>query len=175
LIYHELGHWVVARELGFEVGKIEVQHSYPRFKGSSEVFLNPTICDIFSVAIYIKHRVSVLLAGVASQTVFNDESSISDENIKNNLSEYDKTDQIKINELLTILVSIEHGSVEPKNKEFFENKIRRECWEKVIQIIKKEKGMIEYLSVKICNKLKNPNGYYTIPLNELESWVYEYE
>lgn len=79
LAYHEVGHWFVAKKLGFTVGTIRLKVNetrYGRFhEGSATSFLHPRLMEISNVDDYVLKRMAVLAAGVAAQTTVDKRSA----------------------------------------------------------------------------------------------------
>jgi hypothetical protein len=77
VLKHELGHWLVARHLGFAVGDIEIlvwkldekkggANQYVQ-DGSSRVIPEPILKSLDELSDYLDKRIQVLYAGVAAQ------------------------------------------------------------------------------------------------------------
>lgn len=61
VVYHELGHWIVAREVGFDIGKIVIElidkRGYlPNHRASSEAFPSPSLKQVDDIKRYIIDR-----------------------------------------------------------------------------------------------------------------------
>lgn len=74
VLRHELGHWLVARKVGFDTGDITImirQQSPahpPLQEGDSWVNPAPVIKSVEDLTHYLESRISVLYAGLAAQT-----------------------------------------------------------------------------------------------------------
>ncbi|MFJ7140662.1 hypothetical protein [Pseudomonas protegens] len=110
VLKHELGHWLIARHLGFTVGDIQITiikldkkksgaNQYTH-SGSSKVFLEPTLKTFSDLHNYLDQRIQVLYAGVLAQT---HGQTLTDEELGNVIALDAKGDQEKIEEL-SILV-----------------------------------------------------------------------
>jgi len=110
VLRHELGHWLIARQLGFDVGDIEIEiikidekkggaNQYTH-SGSSKVFLEPTIKTFSDLHNYLDQRIQVLYAGVLAQT---HGQNLNNEELANAIALDAQGDQDKIEEL-SILV-----------------------------------------------------------------------
>lgn len=66
VIHHELGHWLMAREMGFNVGQIFIKRMRGKASGHAKVFPRaPSRLDTAeAVDDYLIRRIRVLLAGV---------------------------------------------------------------------------------------------------------------
>lgn len=72
LVHHEVGHWIVARALGFEVGEIEIRISNTMLEryyasGSAHIHLHPRLDSLNSIEDYLRKRIAVKCAGVTAQ------------------------------------------------------------------------------------------------------------
>lgn len=76
VLRHELGHWLVARHLGFKTGNIEItvhQNDGPRGskvyvqEGTSMVFPDPVIAKMDDLREYLEQRFQILYAGTFAQ------------------------------------------------------------------------------------------------------------
>jgi hypothetical protein len=76
VLRHELGHWLVARHLGFKTGNIEItvhQNDGPRGskvyvqEGTSMVFPDPVIKNTDELKTYLEQRFQILYAGTYAQ------------------------------------------------------------------------------------------------------------
>ncbi|TFZ37798.1 hypothetical protein EWW49_00335 [Pseudomonas syringae] len=65
VIHHELGHWLMAREMGFSVGQIFIQRMNGQASGHATVYprASSRLCKAEAVDDYISRRIRVLLAG----------------------------------------------------------------------------------------------------------------
>ncbi len=66
VIHHELGHWLMAREMGFSVGQIFIERKSGKASGHATVYPTaPSRLDTAeAVDDYLSRRIRVLLAGV---------------------------------------------------------------------------------------------------------------
>ncbi|WP_339430483.1 hypothetical protein [Pseudomonas sp. EA_65y_Pfl2_P78] len=70
LAQHEIGHYVVAKVMGFGTGEVTVELTESGgHKAGAEVFLDLPITDIGAVVSYLERRVVVLFAGALAETL----------------------------------------------------------------------------------------------------------
>ncbi|PRD15410.1 hypothetical protein [Pantoea coffeiphila] len=149
-IYHELGHWLVGREVGFDVGNITIGESYFGVYGNSEVKPIPKTKLTSANAVYdhLFNRVCVLLAGVIADVIWH--KKYEPDIDKENDIEYfytngvmDKTaitDKGKINELLFIMNGIANTPTQDeKSLEDQMAKIQSEAWSRSLNLLNKNK------------------------------------
>jgi hypothetical protein len=104
ILRHEAGHLVVGKLLGFETGLIRLTDK----DAGAEITLTPHLADIPSLVDYIKRRVVVLYAGVASEALRSTKIDQA-QALKDFSSEAGMNDFAKIRELLLLLAGIECG------------------------------------------------------------------
>lgn len=65
VIHHELGHWMMAREMGFSVGQIFIKRMHGKASGHAKAFprAQSRLDTAESVDGYLSNRIKVLLAG----------------------------------------------------------------------------------------------------------------
>ena len=66
VIHHELGHWLMAREMGFSVGQIFIERKSGKASGHATVYPTAPSRLVTAEAVddYLSRRIRVLLAGV---------------------------------------------------------------------------------------------------------------
>lgn len=69
VIHHELGHWLMAREVGFSVGEISIERMHGKASGHAKVFprAQSQMDTAAAVDDYLSNRIRVLLAGVIAE------------------------------------------------------------------------------------------------------------
>lgn len=117
-IHHELGHWLVARHVGFKVGKISVENTHNGMVGSSHVepYAKRQLTDPKSITEHIFNRIVVLCAGVAAEIQWKANELGRPLNASESTRVYDHgvmdetglNDKGKIHELSYILISLQH-------------------------------------------------------------------
>jgi hypothetical protein len=165
VIMHELGHWVVARELGYNVGGIEIIfHNIGgrcNHNAHANILAQPSLPRIDDVYKYALDRISILYAGAASQKFRS--KNLAREVEK--LSENDAADDFsKLNEFVIIARGIAfkdqiHDESETEQK----LKICDECWQKTMEILDRMYSKIEIASDIMLQRAKKENfrHYFT--------------
>ncbi|ATN12542.1 hypothetical protein CRN80_24155 [Pseudomonas sp. FDAARGOS_380] len=69
VIHHELGHWLMAREVGFKIGGVCVDTYRGKAAGAATVFPKPSnkLVSAQAVEEYLTNRIMVLCAGVIAE------------------------------------------------------------------------------------------------------------
>lgn len=113
-LHHELGHWLVARHFGFKAGEVSVRLEDQQVLGTSliEPYAPVPLADTKQVRSHIFNRMVVLCAGVVAD-IQSRGPRVSQAVIDNVFNEgvMDETglnDRGKVEELMFILVSIDH-------------------------------------------------------------------
>jgi len=115
VIHHELGHWLMAREMGFSVGHIFIERKSAKASGHAKVYPRaPSRLDkAEAVDDYLSKRIRVLLAGVIVEIewykkTFGDELGKQLDRIYENpvIDRSGINDKGKAEELLAILAGI---------------------------------------------------------------------
>jgi len=151
-IYHELGHWLMGRKVGFDIGSIIIGQSNFGVYGNSEVKPVPkTKLDSTDVIYnHLFNRVCVLIAGVISDVIWHKEYE--PEIYKKNETKYfyengvmDKTaitDKGKIIELLFIMNGIVNTPAQDeKTLENQINEIQNEAWNYSLEFLRNNKDL----------------------------------
>lgn len=120
VIHHELGHWLMAREVGFEIGEIRLDTLWGKAAGSSKVFPRATsqLSSAESIDEYITKRVMVLCAGVRTEVEWyhrmpgfsfgkDDVNNVYENGV---IDTSGLTDKGRIDELLIILAGIRYNA-----------------------------------------------------------------
>ena len=175
IIYHELGHWILAREFNFNAGDIIIE-LYPTmpitYSGSSQIFPEPSINNLDELIDYLKNRIAILLGGVISELLLEEDKS--QENFDKLVKEHGKDDNKKIAEFLFIYSGVYFNNKFQDRKKQTEL-INQECHEYTFQKIKENKNYIKYLATKISTIIKKTGKEYTISKDDIENWLSEYK
>ncbi|WP_248766255.1 zinc metalloprotease [Pseudomonas protegens] len=142
-LHHELGHWLVARHFGFKAGEVSVRLEDQQVLGTSliEPYAPVQLADTKQVRSNIFNRMVVLCAGVvadiASRGPEVSQAVIDDAFNKGVMDETGLTDRGKVEELLFILVSIDHeASSDTDVNEDRSQKIFGEAYGRAQELIK---------------------------------------
>jgi ribosomal protein L20A (L18A) len=175
IIYHELGHWILAREFNLNAGDIKIK-LYPMsmsigYYGSAEISPQPSINNLDELSNYLKNRIAVLLGGVLSELLL--EENQTQETFNKLTKENGEDDNRKIVELLYIYSGISSNNKVENRKEQIK-KIHQECHDYTFNKIKNNKDIIEYLANKLSDIIKKNGQEYPFSKEQLETWVDEY-
>lgn len=171
--YHEAGHWVAARQLGFIVGEIRitVQKNGKLFghSGSAKIFPRLQSNTKEDLEKYLRNRISILFSGVIAQTLCIENKC---ESTAGNLLSSDGADDYKtINELFYILRGLcyPYENSELDSKQILQ--LQKECWEHSNQVVKKHEEDIAAIALKLEGRIKSMNKEYVFNCEELASWL----
>ncbi|UZX64335.1 hypothetical protein ND440_11780 [Yersinia ruckeri] len=152
-IYHELGHWLMGRHVGFDVGSIIIGKSNFGVFGNSEVKPIPKTKLESADAIY-KHlfdRVCILCAGVISDIIWHKiyESEIDEKNdddyfYSNGVMDSTGiTDKGKIIELLFVMNGIVNAPVQDKTLlEKQMGEIQNKAWDRALKFLRNNQNLV---------------------------------
>lgn len=181
VLKHELGHWLIARHLGFTVGDIQVTvikldekkrgaNQYTH-SGSSKVFLEPTLKTFGDLHSYLDQRIQVLYAGVLAQT---HGQTLTDEELGNVIALDAKEDHEKIEEL-SILVRgwIREADMDTTILDQKTNEFITESWNKCKASIAELYPTLEKMANELARiyKPEHRNLYKLDQLEILESTI----
>ena len=182
VIKHELGHWLVARYVGFRVGIIEVEvilHfdkggiKHYGHRGSSKVYPAPVIAEIADLQAYLEKRIQVLYAGFAAQI----HGEVLTPVETGQLMERDAIGDINvIRELAPLLRGILYGeetSVDVTQEQCEE--MLDPIWDKTQSLIEDLHPQIVWMAEKLVAIVTRHGANYPFPLNMLEHYANEYE
>ena len=167
VVRHELGHWFVARSLGFDVGeiRIKIRHELrvPLFHtASSHINLHPSLQTLEETSDFLMKRMSVLWAGIVFQ------SSLDKRPVEDIRDTDAAIDYANIQELAFVVRGIRFPNDNVPSKELDQRQsIYDECWRTASAIIDANFLMLERLSTKVSELVRKPNIPYAITTLEL--------
>ena len=166
---HEAGHYVIARALGFRVGRLCISFldSSGAYHGGAEVILSSNLPTTSEVADYLRRRVKVLYSGVLSEAMVNGEID------RSKALEYIQTggadDHSKARELVQVLRSIEHGeTLADEEAQEQLDKLDQELWSSAADMVAQERVTIEGIAHHLASKAIEIGVVYEVPDFELE-------
>lgn len=176
VIRHEIGHWLSARELGFEVGDINLNilENQVGFGHEGSATIKPchNIEGIEDLKIYVENRIAILLSGVLSQVMSEDETEVNSSMVEELLDSDGADDNSKIIELSHILRgSIYKGDMNSDNEIEQLAEIMEICWKKSCDVLSKKKELIDYLLNQISIEITSTNKEYTFNNSKIEEWI----
>jgi ATP-dependent Zn protease len=152
IIRHELGHWITANALGFEVGEIKLQRlGKSELSASAQSFPHAFLYGKSrKILKHCEERIAVLLGGVAGEMLFENQTS---ERSLELLETVGKDDFQKITELLYLKASIRNIRKEDF-QDYQISKIKK-CWEIANKVLEERKNNINNASEKMRNIFSN--------------------
>ena len=170
VIYHEVGHWLVANTLGFGVGsiKIRVDANSRGFghSGSSHVDIHPSLNSINDVEKYLLDRLSILWGGIASQT------EVDKREWEEILSTDAESDYNKIRELAYILRGLRYpleNTAETELEQFCQ--ITDETYKIAVNIINTNEKAWGNIAKNIMIVIDKSNHNYEFTKEQLSQWM----
>lgn len=178
VLRHELGHWLVARKVGFDTGDITItirqqsQAHLPLQEGDSWVNPAPVIKNIGDLTLYLEDRISVLYAGLAAQTHGLELDSVE----LGRIQEQDAATDLRIiRELVPILRGTLHG---PRvDQETFSNEYLEALtplWERTQKLIAILYPKLDWMADQMGKKVISSNRTYVFTLRDLEALEQSY-
>jgi len=159
IVQHEVGHYIVAKILGFEVNDISIVFFdlQGAHQGGSGLMLIEKITSVEATIQYLENRIIVLYAGALAQTLQNSKANIEEAN-ELLLRGGSQNDYAKIRELTRLLRNLKY----PKTKcnDIAQNEldnISDSLFLKALKIIEKEANLIVGVSGKIESETYNTN------------------
>lgn len=133
LMRHELGHWLTAQALGFEVGEIRVhRQDNGALHASAQCFpLTKLYGKNRKTIQYCERRVCILLGGVCAELLF--DSNQTSQNSVRMLETTASDDYGKIIELVHLVASTRN--VSELNFQDFQQDLIAECWRSAATIL----------------------------------------
>lgn len=157
---HELGHWFLAKEFGFNADyiKIKVQALYapPRYfhEAYAKSYPKADLPNIEATYKFLTNRISCLQAGVIAE-FYNPTTDIVNIDSVNKAFKITAQNDIKqIEELLTIARGIKFSGIITEEDELDQKQIIiDECWDVALTIIKQNYKFIDLISDKMAEKI----------------------
>lgn len=174
VIRHELGHWIVARMLGFDVGGITIEilagsHGSLGHQGSAELFPMPAFSKLEDVLRYTEDRIAILSAGVAAQAMF--ETGIDAAGIDALMATDGSVDRSNIQQLLHIARAIAHPDARTRDNELEQiNAIADRCWRRACEILETHRTRICGMATRLRGRVTRCDTRYAFSASELDEW-----
>ncbi|WP_159513899.1 MULTISPECIES: hypothetical protein [Enterobacter] len=171
VLFHELGHWIMSRHIGFDVGEIKLTtNNYTQVHGSSTVHPHPVkkLQTIQDVDEHIIDRMSILCAGVLADLVWHElflKIEIKQEHVEKIFEDgiMDNTglnDKRKIEELVHIINGIRNApSSDGKCLEAQFNLIVAEAWNKAKEVINENNEKLKNMAQSLIATSTGRNSY----------------
>lgn len=169
-VYHEVGHWIVARHLGFESVSIDLElaikgRKLQVVKGRTYILYHPSLSTLADLMKYISERAIVGLSGVNCQCI------LLNINIKEAIDMFGSEDYEKAQELSLIYRGVKYPNDQSHDSELAQrNEFMTEALVSSKKIIEEMDGEIKRVSESILHKINNTEGKYCFPLSQLDEW-----
>ena len=166
VVRHEVGHWFVAKVLGYKVDGIRIlivpyERSFD-YEGSTKTYFEPTFTALEDVRDYLYNRITILLAGTAFQSSTDVKSP--DEILQHGAV----SDKNKFDELIRLLRAFEYPNANTRQNEHHQyNELRSRCWERIIEINNEHEYTIDCLVEKIKGIISEPNIEYHLGYDDI--------
>ena len=182
VIKHELGHWLVARHVGFNVDRIEVRVMLQTEKGgakqytqagSSKVYPAPVITDTADLKAYLEKRYQVLYAGIAAQIHGEELTPVE---TGQRMERYAASDLKVIYELAPLLRGMIYGEeVSHDETQAQYQEMLSPIWERTQILIEDLYPQIVWMAKKLEVHVTRHDANYPFPLDLLEHLANEYK
>jgi len=154
---HELGHYIIARVLGFRTGDIAItifDMNGGHEAGSEIIPAQPLACDP-SIMGYLERRVTVLYAGTLAETLMNGKVN-HDEAIKIVKSLGGARDYDKARELIQLWRNLKYPEAEtPDEIQAGLTELDLLVWNRAADIVEQEQELIEGLAEHLAMDVKH--------------------
>lgn len=173
VIKHEVGHWVVAKLLGFKTGEIRIEiisncSSMGHFAAAT-IRPEPDLNSLDSLLRYIENRACILFAGVISQVL--DKPDKNETTAATLLDTDGADDKGKVKDLLFIARGIRFsGSIQESTELDHINILQAEYWKKANELVINNEETILFISKKIAQIVSSRNKCYVFRDEELNTW-----
>nr|WP_306804820.1 hypothetical protein [Providencia sp. PROV195] len=169
-IYHEVGHWIVAKCLDFETASIslelEIKDKVLQVKNArTHILYHPSLPSLSNVMKYILERSTVGLSGIMCQHI------LLNVDIKKAIEVFGSEDYEKAQELSLIYRGVKY----PNDQSYTsENKQRGELILEAFtlsnEIINKKIDEIKIVSECIWHEINNAEGKFDFSSSQLDGW-----
>ena len=157
---HELGHWFLAKEFGFNEDyiKIKVHTLYTPLRYFHEAYAKSypkaDLPNIEATYNFLTNRISCLQAGVIAEFYHADTGKVDIKSVEKAQKETAKNDMKQIEELLTIAQGIMFaGRISEDNNLTQRQTIMDNCWFNALEIVMKNYHIIEKMSVQMADRI----------------------
>lgn len=156
---HELGHHIVARELGFEVGNVEMTltgqtTSYgPSHVGGAIVYLQRRICSLKGLDLYLRQRIQVLYAGATAQSLR--AGKLRADLDRRAQTENAADDVAKARELIELILNLGEGVsgvLSPAARLNATNQAIQDLWQATSKIVEAQTKVIERAGLELATR-----------------------
>ncbi len=170
-VYHEVGHWVTAKHLGFETGSIELglaikDGKLQAVKGRTHILYHPSLPTLTDLMKYISERAIIGLSGVNCQCI------LLGIKIKVAIDIFGSEDYEKAQELSLIYRGVKYPNDQSYDSEHRQrNEFIMDALTSSKKIIEEMKGGIQKISESILHTINNTEGDYCFLSSKLDEWL----
>lgn len=176
---HEMGHYVVARALGFRTGdvSIEITGPFDGHYGGAAVTLPEPLSSLSDVQTYLERRVLVLYAGAAAETL---PLSAPEKRVDNDLAvktirnpeHGTEQDHAKARELIHVLRNISDPAANPTDDIATQaqlDELDAKLWRRAVELVESYAETIVALGDNLATRVHKPKERVTLNAKYLES------
>ncbi len=162
IAHHEMGHYVVARALGFETGGVTLTVTKDlRHQGGASITLVRPISSMQAMKEHLEARMMVLLAGAMAQTLPSKPSAVKrvDKPKATAILKGEQgaeQDYAKIRELQHLLRNIAYPDTDPVSSEHIAAQLKAmtdRVWDRTQKIIEDQAGTIAELALALVDRM----------------------
>ncbi|MBV7548762.1 peptidase M41 [Pseudomonas sp. PDM26] len=162
IAHHEMGHYVVARALGFETGGVTLTVTKDlRHQGGASITLVRPISSVQAMKEHLEARMMVLLAGAMAQTLPSKPSAVKrvDKPKATAILKGEQgaeQDYAKIRELQHLLRNIAYPDTDPASSEHIAAQLKAmtdRVWDRTQKIIEDQAGTIAELALALVDRM----------------------
>jgi hypothetical protein len=165
IIHHELGHYVVARAVGFRTDGISVTITKADdYRAEAGIVPAEAIKSVDAATKYLRRRIKVLYGGVIAETLPTDNPglALNNQQALNIIADPRKGaayDYAKVRELCHVLRGMEYPDSDPTDAAKVQaeyNSIEPKLWNEAYVIVEQYAGAIKSVTQAIFSRLKHP-------------------
>jgi hypothetical protein len=177
---HEMGHYVVARLLGFRTSDVSIEIIGPMngHRGEAPVILTERLLSLEDVRCYVRRRIQVLYAGALAETLPPGQSPTKRVNIEEAKKIIEtagagaEQDFAKARELIRILRNIQYQNEDIDNDSVIQpqiDAINNELWEAALSLVEKHAELIIGLAANLADRVKHTKERVVLEASYLEN------
>lgn len=165
---HEVGHYIVARILGFQVGDISltITDLVGGHIAGSEIELAMGLTTVESIIDYLENRVIVLYAGALAESLT--KGRIDNEAAESIRLDGGKNDNDKARELIRLIRNIRFSDAQTEDEiKKGLDYIHNELWNKATNIVANDHKIIEGLGSRLASEITHTRKKFTLTTKEI--------
>lgn len=177
---HEMGHYVIARAMGFRTGDVSIEIIGPidGHRGTAAVTLPEPTGTIDDVQTYLERRVIVLYAGAAAETLPQQHSPSKKVDqqrameIIRKLGQGAEQDHAKARELIHLLRNVLHSTTDTLDDVATQNELDvldAKLFGRAVELVERYAEAIIGLGGNLSDRVTAPKVMVTLPAAELEA------